>query len=84
MLHQFGQADVSGRIQRIELGPGAPLVYVDFAHTPQAIAAALKAVGSRRRIAVVDAVEIVDVFRKNAETEWGIGSAARGCGDCHR
>ncbi len=49
----LGQANVSGRMQRIELGPSAPLVYVDFAHTPQAIVAALEAVGSRRRIVVV-------------------------------
>jgi UDP-N-acetylmuramoyl-L-alanyl-D-glutamate--2,6-diaminopimelate ligase len=49
----LGQADVSGRMQRVELGPGAPLVYIDFAHTPQAIAAALEAVGNRRRIVVV-------------------------------
>ncbi len=49
----LAQANVSGRMQRVELGPNAPLVYVDFAHTPQAIAAALEAVGSRRRIVVV-------------------------------
>ena len=42
-----------GRMQRVELGPSAPLVYVDFAHTPQAVAAALEAVGSRHRIVVV-------------------------------
>jgi UDP-N-acetylmuramoyl-L-alanyl-D-glutamate--2,6-diaminopimelate ligase len=49
----LGQADVSGRMQRVELGLEAPLVYVDFAHTPQAIAAALHAVGNRRRIVVL-------------------------------
>jgi UDP-N-acetylmuramoyl-L-alanyl-D-glutamate--2,6-diaminopimelate ligase len=49
----LGQANVSGRMQRVGLGPSGPLVYVDFAHTPQAIAAALEAVGSRRRIVVV-------------------------------
>ena len=49
----LGQAHVAGRMQRVELGPQAPLVYVDFAHTPQAIAAALQAVGTRRRIVVV-------------------------------
>jgi UDP-N-acetylmuramoyl-L-alanyl-D-glutamate--2,6-diaminopimelate ligase len=49
----LAQANVSGRMQRVELGPGAPLIYVDFAHTPQAIAAALEAVGSRHRIVVV-------------------------------
>jgi UDP-N-acetylmuramoyl-L-alanyl-D-glutamate--2,6-diaminopimelate ligase len=45
----LGQAEVAGRMQRVELGEGAPLVYVDFAHTPQAIAAALQALGSPRR-----------------------------------
>jgi UDP-N-acetylmuramoyl-L-alanyl-D-glutamate--2,6-diaminopimelate ligase len=49
----LGQAQVAGRMQRVELGPEAPLVYVDFAHTPQAIAAALRAIGNRRRIVVL-------------------------------
>ncbi len=49
----LGQAHVAGRMQRVELGLGAPRVYVDFAHTPQAIAAALQAVGTQRRIVVL-------------------------------
>jgi len=53
----LGDAEVAGRMQRVELGEGAPLVYVDFAHTPQAIAAALQALGiprrTRRRIVVL-------------------------------
>jgi UDP-N-acetylmuramoyl-L-alanyl-D-glutamate--2,6-diaminopimelate ligase len=54
----LGQAEVAGRMQRVQLGPEAPLVYVDFAHTPQAITAALQAVGnpprgSNRRIVVL-------------------------------
>jgi UDP-N-acetylmuramoyl-L-alanyl-D-glutamate--2,6-diaminopimelate ligase len=54
----LGQAEVAGRMQRVALGEEAPLVYVDFAHTPQAIAAALQAVGqplqrSHRRIVVL-------------------------------
>jgi UDP-N-acetylmuramoyl-L-alanyl-D-glutamate--2,6-diaminopimelate ligase len=54
----LGQAEVAGRMQRVRLGGAAPLVYVDFAHTPQAIAAALQAVGdqprrSNRRIVVL-------------------------------
>jgi UDP-N-acetylmuramoyl-L-alanyl-D-glutamate--2,6-diaminopimelate ligase len=49
----LGRASVSGRMQLVELGLTAPLVYVDFAHTPQAIEAALEAVGTRRRIVVL-------------------------------
>jgi UDP-N-acetylmuramoyl-L-alanyl-D-glutamate--2,6-diaminopimelate ligase len=49
----LGQAHVAGRMQRVELGPSAPRVYVDFAHTPHAIAAALQAVGTQRRIVVL-------------------------------
>jgi UDP-N-acetylmuramoyl-L-alanyl-D-glutamate--2,6-diaminopimelate ligase len=49
----LAEASVPGRMQRIDLGPDAPIVYVDFAHTPQAVAAALDAEESRRRIAVL-------------------------------
>ncbi len=45
----LADASVPGRMQRVDLGPHGPVVYVDFAHTPQAVAAALQAVGPRRR-----------------------------------
>jgi UDP-N-acetylmuramoyl-L-alanyl-D-glutamate--2,6-diaminopimelate ligase len=46
-------ASVPGRMQRVDLGPAGPLVYVDFAHTPQAVTAALAAINGRRRIVVL-------------------------------
>jgi len=50
----MAQATVPGRMQPVDLGPDAPHVYVDFGHTPQAIAAALGAVPAPK-IAVVGA-----------------------------
>ena len=49
----LADVDVPGRMQRVPLGPGAPGVVVDFAHTPQAVAAALQAVRDRRCVAVL-------------------------------
>ena len=50
------QASVPGRMQRVELGAGAPAVFVDFAHTPEAVTAAIGALaGSDRVVAVLGA-----------------------------
>jgi UDP-N-acetylmuramoyl-L-alanyl-D-glutamate--2,6-diaminopimelate ligase len=46
-------ARVPGRMQRVDLGSRGPLVYIDFAHTPQAVAAALAAIKGQRRIVVL-------------------------------
>lgn len=45
----LAEVEVPGRMQRVRLGEDAPEVYVDFAHTPQAIAAALDSFAPARR-----------------------------------
>ena len=53
-LPGLAAAQVPGRMQRVPLPAPAPRIYVDFAHTPQAVASALAAVRGRT-IAVVGA-----------------------------
>lgn len=49
-------AYIPGRMQRVPLGPDQPHVVVDFAHTPQAVGAALAALpGGGRRLVVLGA-----------------------------
>jgi UDP-N-acetylmuramoyl-L-alanyl-D-glutamate--2,6-diaminopimelate ligase len=52
-LPGFAEAFIPGRMQRVDLGPGAPGVVVDFAHTPESVAAALSALPAGRRIVVL-------------------------------
>ena len=40
-------------MQRVALGAGAPAVFVDFAHTPQAVSAVLASLAGHRRIVVL-------------------------------
>jgi len=49
----LADAVVPGRMQRVDLGPGAPAVFVDFAHTPQAVSAVLAGLAGHRRVAVL-------------------------------
>lgn len=55
-LPGLARAVIPGRMQPVDLGGGSPRVYVDFAHTPQAIASALNALnppGPTRRTRVI-------------------------------
>ncbi|HVK34427.1 MAG TPA: UDP-N-acetylmuramoyl-L-alanyl-D-glutamate--2,6-diaminopimelate ligase [Microlunatus sp.] len=49
----FADAVVPGRMQRVDLGDGAATVFVDFAHTPQAVSAVLAGLSGHRRIVVL-------------------------------
>lgn len=52
-LRGLASAQIPGRMERVHLGPGAPLVVVDFAHTPQAVEAALGSLGGIGRLITV-------------------------------
>ncbi len=51
----LGRARVPGRMERVEAPAGGPLAVVDYAHTPEAVAAALRALrpSTRGRLVVV-------------------------------
>jgi UDP-N-acetylmuramoyl-L-alanyl-D-glutamate--2,6-diaminopimelate ligase len=49
----LADARVPGRMQRVDLGAGAATVFVDFAHTPQAVSAVLAGLVGHRRIVVL-------------------------------
>lgn len=52
-LPGLATAAVPGRMQVVNLGPQAPGAVVDFAHTPESVAAALAALPPGRRVAVL-------------------------------
>ncbi len=60
----FGDVTVPGRLERIDLGSDAPDVYVDFAHTPEAVEAALAALNDRRTICVLGCGGDRDHFKR--------------------
>jgi UDP-N-acetylmuramoyl-L-alanyl-D-glutamate--2,6-diaminopimelate ligase len=75
MLHQgqvpladaisgFAGVTIPGRLERVVLDGDAPDVYVDFAHTPQAVEAALAALNDRRTICVLGCGGDRDHFKR--------------------
>jgi UDP-N-acetylmuramoyl-L-alanyl-D-glutamate--2,6-diaminopimelate ligase len=63
-FYGFEHVTIPGRLERIDLGPDAPDVYVDFAHTPEAVAAALGAINDRRTICVLGCGGDRDHFKR--------------------
>ena len=60
----FASVAIPGRLERVQLGDGAPDVYVDFAHTPEAVEAALAALNDRRTVCVLGCGGDRDQFKR--------------------
>jgi UDP-N-acetylmuramoyl-L-alanyl-D-glutamate--2,6-diaminopimelate ligase len=60
----FADVTIPGRLERVDLGPDAPDVYVDFAHTPEAVEAALAALNDRRMVCVLGCGGDRDHFKR--------------------
>ncbi|MDO5676541.1 MAG: UDP-N-acetylmuramoyl-L-alanyl-D-glutamate--2,6-diaminopimelate ligase [Propionibacteriaceae bacterium] len=71
-LEGLAKAQIPGRMQRVDLGPGAPLVVVDFAHTPQAVEAALASLQGIGQLVTV----LGCGGDRDAEKRPGMGAAA--------
>ena len=60
----FADVTIPGRLERVVLDGDAPEVYVDFAHTPEAVQAALAALNDRRTICVLGCGGDRDHFKR--------------------
>jgi UDP-N-acetylmuramoyl-L-alanyl-D-glutamate--2,6-diaminopimelate ligase len=60
----FAAVTVPGRLEQVVLDGDAPDVYVDFAHTPEAVHAALTALNDRRTICVLGCGGDRDHFKR--------------------
>jgi hypothetical protein len=67
----LGQAHVAGRMQRVELGPDAPRVYVDFNDLDQRGYFQVRAIDADRPLRLSEPVSLHD-------------GEERGCGSIHR
>ena len=63
-IRGFSGVTIPGRLERVDLGADAPDVYVDFAHTPEAVAAALAALNDRRTVCVLGCGGDRDHFKR--------------------